>query len=88
MIENRNFAIWGIKTEDTLLGYTDDNHQCFHCDAAGRQELYKSIEQTTFCYIPLPIIVTKYFLKCKVSGCDGITDITKDQADQLLTTYA
>ena len=80
--------VWGSRRKNTLIGYTDDNHQCFHCDAIGSQPVFQTVEQGTLFYIPLPIKRTRYFLKCKVRGCDGITDITKDEADQLLTTYA
>jgi len=80
--------VWGYRTKTTLVGYTEDSHKCFHCDTIGSQSLYKTVEQGHFFLIPVPIKRTKYCLQCSVRGCDGITEISKEQVDNMYITPA
>jgi hypothetical protein len=73
--------IWGYRTKYQFIGFTGDDHKCFHCDAIGRQGLTKYVEQGHFFFIPMPIKRTQFFLKCPVRGCDGITELSKKQVE-------
>jgi|GEM_PF-4639830 len=79
--------VWGSRAENTHIGYSGDDHKCFHCDTIGKQSIFTSVEQGYFFFIPLPIKRTRYYYKCSVRGCDGITELSKEQLDLWLSGY-
>lgn len=75
-----------VRTKTTYLGYTQDDHKCFHCDAIGRQPLFKTVERPLIFFIPLPFKLTEYFLVCLVHDCKGVTKLNKKQVDLMYIT--
>lgn len=73
------FVEFGSETTKKHIGYTEDDLECFHCGAIGRQSVFKSVEQGYLFFILLPIKRTQYYLTCLVRECSGETELSKEQ---------
>lgn len=78
------FIIWGTRVMDKVLGYTQEQYQCGHCNNASRYKIFRRRKWFTLFWIPIFPFSSKYYVCCPV--CNFGQEVPKAEADRLLET--
>lgn len=70
--------IWGTRNTEAILGYTQDQFRCVHCNNVAYQKIFRRDHKFALFWIPLFPLDTTYYGCCPV--CNYGQKLDKQQA--------
>lgn len=80
------FIIWGTKSFEKVLGYSQMSYQCGHCNNASQYKIFRRRKWFTLFWIPIIPLGSHYFIACPI--CNYGREIKKAEVDGLIQVQA